>query len=123
MGWNEAKAYVPVTGAPVRVGIQQIGMGNPRLMVSLGAALFKKLGSPETVNVFVGDEEDAGKLLLQFDDEGSVEITAGKRGGAFFKLNQIAGMPSKKMKMAGVKFEELEGEETGNAQISITLPW
>ena len=123
MAWNEAKAYVTSIGADVRVGIQKIGKGNPRLMVSLGAAMYEQLGEPDNVNVFVGDGDDAGKLLLQFDDEGSVEFKIGKRGGAYIKLNRISGMPADKMKMAGVKFEELEAEDTGNKQLSITLPW
>lgn len=81
MAWNEAKAYVTATGAAVRVGVQQIGKGNPRLMVSLGAELYEQLGEPDSVNVFVGDGDDAGKLLLQFDEDGAVEFKAAKKGG------------------------------------------
>lgn len=123
MAWNEAKPYVTAIGAQVRVGIQKIGKGNPRLMVSIGAKLFEELGEPDNVNVFVGDGDEAGQIMLQFDKDAAVEFKLGKRGGAFLKLNRLAGMPEKAMKMAGVKYQEFEAEGTDNKQICITLPW
>jgi len=123
MAWNNASAYVTAIGAQVRVGVQKIGKGNPRLMVSIGAKLYGDLGEPDSVNVFVGDGDDAGRLLLQFDDDGAVEFRRGKKGGAVVKLNRVDGMPTVAMKMTGVKYDELEAEDTGNKQISIILPW
>ncbi len=122
MAWNDTKPYVTATGAPVRVGVQKIGKGNARVVISIGDELFKKIGEPDSCNVFVGDGDQAGQILIQCDEDAPHRFRLCGKGGATLKMNALVGMPQTKMKPAGVQFEELEGEG-GEKQICIHLPW
>lgn len=81
MGWNVQQPYVASTGAEVRVSIIKIKSGNPRCQIGLSRDLLKALGNPTACDVFVGDGEEAGQLMLQFGGEGEHELKRHKLGG------------------------------------------
>lgn len=81
MAWNNIEPYVRATGAPVRVGVVKIKTGNARACVSIGRGLFNDLGKPGRCNVFAGDGDEAGQVMLQFDEDGVHEITRNQKGG------------------------------------------
>jgi hypothetical protein len=114
--------HVRATGAAVRVGVNRPGAGGGVIALTLSKAKYEELGKPETANVFIGDGDDDGQVLVQFDQGGDHKFIALPRGAAKLRLPGIAGMPQGKFKPKAVAFEQDVGE--GDVPfLNIRLPW
>lgn len=123
MGWN---SVAPHLGGwkkdQVRVGVMQIAGGSPKLSVTLSTAVFEKLGEPDQCNIFAGDGDDAGKILVQFDADGAHAIHVMTKGGGRILAHIPPGAPSAKRKPVPSAYDESDSED-GVKLLTITLPW
>jgi hypothetical protein len=123
MGWNSTEPYMPAASAAVRLGVLKIGKGNPRASITLSKGVLKQLGNPDTCDVFIGEGEEAGQVLIQCDDNsGPHEIRELHKGGGKIVLNTLPDMPSEKRKPMGVRHQIGTGEG-GEKQLTVWLPW
>lgn len=123
MAWNETKPYVTALGAAVRAGVQKIGKkGKPRATITLNVDMHERLGDPKKCNVFIGDGDELGQVLIQCDDDGMHDFRKLTRGGVLLRLNALSGMPERPMKPAGVRYEVGESDAKV-ALLTVWLPW
>lgn len=121
MGYNSVAPYVGATKAQVKIITAVSSIGTARNLISLSSAVMQHLGEPDEIDVFVGDGDDAGTLLIQ--PGGGHDVVINKRSGnGHFTVPLLPGAPKTSSKPKGCRFELGEGEDRTKI-VTVTLPW
>ncbi len=92
MTWTEiVPAEAAPDAAPVTIKIAKVHQ-TPSLLAVLSRAEFTRLGEPTSCAAFLGEGDDAGKLMIRFG-EGPLKIVPARLAGAVLAVPLWPGAP------------------------------
>jgi hypothetical protein len=122
MPWNNVKPIIKAAPECVRIGVLKVRNGTAKSTITISDALCVDLGRPECCNIFEGDGDEKGSLLIQFDTDGEHKLSELGLGGGRILCPLLNGAGDAGSKPRPVAFEKAKSDD-GTQQLIVTLPW
>lgn len=120
MGWNK-QLEIPAGGkGDLRAAVRVSKKGKASLILGLSDRVTAQLNGAKRANIWLGDGDEAGQVLVQFDGDGNIPVSSLKLGGAALRM-ELPAEVSRSARRATVCTHEFV--ETAEAlQLIVTLP-
>lgn len=120
MGWNKPLEAAANDKGAVRISVQVSSKGRSRLVVLLSEIVMEELGLPDSANAWLGDGEDSGKILLQFDKDGTIPVKRWSKGGASLRFVLPVDLAQTKQRALVCQHDVMEADDV--KQLVVVIP-
>lgn len=121
MAWNKPLEAAANDKGDVRLSVVVTSKGKSRLVIMLSPTVMEQVGDPDNCNAWLGEGEDKGKVLVQFDADGSIPVKGFSRGGASLRLLLPVSFEQQKQRALVCQHEVMDSEEDVK-QLLVVLP-